>query len=162
MTVGSMPLLTTGGKFIKDVEAHHAVAVYAPLEGGYEGRYRRRLRAQGYESLSLSARGLGDLSAYLMDVHGVRPPHLGKKSKESDAYVGNVYYVPPIVGTQLKNLPPKCKGLVLWILEGFVLSSDELNYLQDLAKSEPQLKIVIEMGGERFFRWQPLAQTIAA
>jgi NAD(P)H-quinone oxidoreductase subunit N len=157
-----MPLLTTGGKFIQDVETHQAVAVYAPLEGGYEGRYLRRLRSKGYVALNMSARGLGDLSAYLMDVHGVRPPHLGKKSKEADAYVGNVYYVPPIVGTQLANLPPKSKGLVLWMLEGYVLSSEELNYLKDLAQSEPRLKIVVEMGGERFFRWQPLGQSIVA
>jgi NAD(P)H-quinone oxidoreductase subunit N len=157
-----MPLLTTGGKFIKDVENHNAVAVYAPLEGGYEGRYLRRLRAKGYIALNLSARGLGDLSAYLMNVHGVRPPHLGKKSKESDAYVGNVYYVPPIVGTQLDNLPPKSKGLILWIGEGYVLSSEELNYLKDLAQAEPRLKIVVELGGERYFRWQPLGQSIVA
>jgi NAD(P)H-quinone oxidoreductase subunit N len=157
-----MPLLTTGGKFIKAVEQHGAVAVYAPLEGGYEGRYLRRLRSTGYAALNISARGLGDLSAYLMNVHGVRPPHLGKKSKESDAYVGNVYYLPPIVGTQLDNLPPKAKGVVLWISEGFVLSSDELNYLKDLVKSEPRLKIAVEMGGERYFRWQPLVESIAA
>ncbi|MBE9032589.1 NAD(P)H-quinone oxidoreductase subunit N [filamentous cyanobacterium LEGE 11480] len=155
-------LITTGGKFIKDVETHGAVAVYAPLEGGYEGRYLRRMRAKGYEALSISARGLGDLQAYLMDVHGVRPPHLGKKSKSSDACVGSVYYVPPIVGTQLDNLSPRRKGLILWIVEGFVLTNEELNYLKDLAKSEPRLKIVIEMGGERYFRWQPLVQSIAA
>lgn len=153
-----MPLLTTGGKFIKDVETHGAVAVYMPLEGGFEGRYRRRMRAKGYTALNITARGLGDLSAYLMGVHGVRPPHLGKKAKESDACVGSVYYVPPIVGTQLEHLPKNAKGLVLWIIEGYILSSQELSYLQDLAKSEPKLKIVIEMGGERYFRWQPLAQ----
>jgi NAD(P)H-quinone oxidoreductase subunit N len=157
-----MPLLTTGGKFIRDVERLGAVAVYAPLEGGYEGRYLRRLRSKGYTALNISARGLGDLSAYLMGVHGVRPPHLGKKSKEADAYVGSVYYLPPIVGMQLDNLPPKAKGLVLWISEGFVLSSEELNYLKDLAQSEPRLKIVVEMGGERYFRWQPLGQSIVA
>ncbi len=157
-----MAFLTTGGKFIKDVEGYGAVAVYAPLEGGFEGRYRRRLRAKGYESLSITARGLGDLSAYLMGVHGVRPPHLGKKSKESDAYVGSVYYIPPIVGTQLAHLPPKSKGLALWIIEGFVLTNEELNYLKDLAQSEPRLKIVVELGGERYFRWEPLGQAIAA
>jgi NAD(P)H-quinone oxidoreductase subunit N len=157
-----MALLTTGGKFIKDVEQYGAVTVYAPLEGGYEGRYRRRMRSKGYESLSITARGLGDLDAYLMGVHGVRPPHLGKKSKTSDACVGSVYYVPPIVGTQLENLPPKSKGLLLWIIEGYVLSGEELNYLVNLTKSEPRLKIVIEMGGERYFRWEPLAKSIAA
>jgi NAD(P)H-quinone oxidoreductase subunit N len=157
-----MALLTTGGKFIKDVETHGAVTVYAPLEGGYEGRYRRRLRAKGYESLSITARGLGDLSAYLMEVHGVRPPHLGKKSKTSDACYGSVYYVPPIVTTQLAHLPAQSKGLLLWIIEGYVLSSEELTYLVNLTQSEPRLKIVVEMGGERYFRWEPLSQSLAA
>jgi NAD(P)H-quinone oxidoreductase subunit N len=157
-----MALLTTGGKFIKDVETHGAVAVYAPLEGGFEGRYRRRMRSKGYQSLSITARGLGDLSMYLMGVHGVRPPHLGKKSKTSDACVGSVYYVPPIVTTQLETLPPKSKGLLLWIIEGFVLSGEELTYLTNLVKAEPRLKIVIEMGGERYFRWESLQSAIAA
>jgi NAD(P)H-quinone oxidoreductase subunit N len=157
-----MALLTTGGKFIKDVETHGAVAVFAPLEGGYEGRYRRRMRSKGYDSLSITARGLGDLSMYLMGVHGVRPPHLGKKSKTSDACVGSVYYVPPIVTTQLNNLAPKSKGLLLWIMEGFVLSGEELTYLTNLVKTEPRLKVVVEMGGERYFRWEPLQQSIAA
>jgi NAD(P)H-quinone oxidoreductase subunit N len=157
-----MALLTTGGKFIKDVETHGAVAAYVPLEGGFEGRYRRRMRSKGYESIAITARGLGDLSSYLMGVHGVRPPHLGKKSKTSDACYGSVYYVPPIVTTQLENLSPKAKGLLLWIIEGFVLSSEELNYLANLAKSEPRLKIVVEMGGERYFRWEALQNAIAA
>jgi NAD(P)H-quinone oxidoreductase subunit N len=157
-----MALLTTGGKFIKDVETYGAVTVYAPLEGGFEGRYRRRMRAKGYQSVSITARGLGDLSAYLMSVHGIRPPHLGKKSKGSDAYVGSVYYVPPIVGLQLDHLPPNSKGLLLWIIEGFVLSGEELTYLTNLVKSEPRLKVVVEMGGERYFRWEPLVKSIAA
>lgn len=73
-----MPLLTTGKSFIRDLEKSGALAVYAPLEGGFEGRYQRRLRAYGYTSLSITARGLGDLGAYLKGVHGVRPAHLGK------------------------------------------------------------------------------------
>ncbi len=157
-----MAIFTTGGKFIKDVETHGAVAVYAPLEGGFEGRYRRRVRSRGYESLSITARGLGDLSMYLMGVHGVRPPHLGKKSKTADACVGSVYYVPPIVTTQLDNLPPKSKGLLLWVIEGYVLSGEELTYLTNLVQIEPRLKVVVEMGGERYFRWEPLQQSIAA
>ena len=79
-----MPLLTTGKKFIRDLEKSGSLAIYAPLEGGFEGRYLRRLRNSGYKTLSISARGLGDLGAYLMDVHGVRPPHLGKKNIGQD------------------------------------------------------------------------------
>lgn len=126
-----------------------SVAVYAPLEGGFEGRYLRRIRATGYTSLSLSARGLGDLSMYLTGVHGVRPPHLGKKDIRT-------YFIPPILNYHLEKLPPKSKGLVLWILEGYVLSSQEISYLTVLPTLEPRVKVVVEMGGDRSFRWTPL------
>ena len=74
-----MALLTTGRQLIKDLEKYGALGLYVPLEGGYEGRYQRRLRAAGYVTLVISARGLGDLAAYLTGIHGVRPAHLGKK-----------------------------------------------------------------------------------
>ncbi|MBF2057291.1 MAG: NAD(P)H-quinone oxidoreductase subunit N [Cyanobacterium sp. T60_A2020_053] len=157
-----MPLLTTGKSFIKSLEKSGAVAVYAPLEGGFEGRYQRRLRANGYHSLSISARGLGDLSAYLMGFHGVRPAHLGKKNIAQEGSVGPIYFVPPIALSQIENLPPKSKGLVLWIIEGFVLSNQEKEYLLNLPKIEPRIKIVLELGGERYFRWQPLADVLAS
>jgi NAD(P)H-quinone oxidoreductase subunit N len=157
-----MALISTGGKIFKDLEAHDALGVYVPLEGGYEGRYRRRLRARGYVALNITARGLGDLATYLMGVHGVRPAHLGKKSSSSGAQVGEVYFLPPIIGTQLDNLPVGSKGLLLWIMEGYILSKQELEFLATLAKSEPRLKIVVEMGGDRVFRWQPLTTAIAA
>lgn len=157
-----MALLTTGGQLIKDLETHGAIAAYVPLEGGFEGRYRRRIRSAGYKSLSITARGLGDVAAYLTGIHGVRPPHLGKKSTGSGAAVGYTYFIPPIVTTQIAQLPPKSKGLLLWIIEGHILSSQELEYLANLPKIEPRVKVVIEVGGERYFRWSPLAQIIAA
>lgn len=157
-----MALLTTGGQLIKDLETHGAIAAYVPLEGGFEGRYRRRIRATGYKSLSITARGLGDVAAYLTGVHGVRPPHLGKKSSGSGAAVGYTYFVPPIITTQIAQLPPKSKGLLLWIIEGHILSSQELEYLANLPKIEPRVKVVVEVGGERYFRWSPLTQVIAA
>jgi NAD(P)H-quinone oxidoreductase subunit N len=157
-----MALLTTGGQLIKDLETHGAIAAYVPLEGGFEGRYRRRIRTTGYKSLSITARGLGDVAAYLTGVHGVRPPHLGKKSTGSGAAVGYTYFVPPIITTQIEQLPPKSKGLLLWIIEGHILSSQELEYLANLPKVEPRVKVVVEVGGERYFRWSPLAQVIAA
>ncbi|NJR17445.1 MAG: NAD(P)H-quinone oxidoreductase subunit N, partial [Calothrix sp. CSU_2_0] len=40
-----MALITTGKGLIRDLEKYGALGVYAPLEGGFEGRYRRRLRA---------------------------------------------------------------------------------------------------------------------
>lgn len=156
-----MPLITTGNKFIRDLEKSGALGVYVPLEGGFEGRYRRRLRAAGYNTLHITARGLGDVSAYLTGVHGVRPPHLGKKSVGQGAAVGYVYYVPPIVNYQLEQLSPKSKGLVVWIIEGHILSNQEVEFLANLTTQEAKVKVVLERGGERYFRWQPLKQTLS-
>lgn len=157
-----MPLLTTGKAFIRDLEQSGALGTYAPLEGGFEGRYQRRLRTTGYDTLRLSARGLGDLSAYLTRVHGVRPPHLGKKNIGQDAMVGPVYFIPPVATYQIESLPPQSKGLVLWMIEGNILSRQELEYLANLPKTEPKLKIIVELGGARSFRWQPLAEAVNA
>ncbi|MBD2690397.1 NAD(P)H-quinone oxidoreductase subunit N [Anabaena catenula] len=157
-----MALLTTGNGLIRDLEKFGALGVYVPLEGGYEGRYRRRLRAAGYINLHMTARGLGDVAAYLTKVHGVRPPHLGKKSTGSGAAVGEVYYLPPIISYQLEQLPPKSKGLLLWIIEGHILSDQEVEYLANLPKLEPRVKVVIERGGDRSFRWTPLEKTLLA
>jgi len=156
-----MALLTTGKSFIKDLEQSGALALYVPLEGGFEGRYRRRVRAAGYTSLSITARGLGDLAAYLTEVHGVRPPHLGKKNIGKTAAVGEVYYVPPILNYQLEHLPPKSKGLVLWIIEGNILSRQEVEYLTTLPQQESRVKVAVEMGGDRIFRWTPLKDTFS-
>ncbi|MGQ9871105.1 NAD(P)H-quinone oxidoreductase subunit N [Leptodesmis sp.] len=153
-----MALITTGKKLIQDLETHRALGAYVPLEGGFEGRYRRRIRAAGYESLSLSARGLGDLSSYLMGIHGVRPPHLGKKSTGAGAAVGYRYFIPPIVSYNLENLSPQHRGLLLWILEGNILTNEEIEYLTRLPEIEPRVKVVLELGGDRYFRWMPLKQ----
>ena len=156
-----MALITSGNQLIRDLEANGALGVYVPLEGGFEGRYRRRIRAAGYTSLSITARGLGDVAMYLMGVHGVRPPHLGKKSGTvSGAMVGYRYYLPPIVTTQLEHLPPKSKGLLLWIIEGNILTNQELEYLANLPSIEPKVKVVVELGGDRVFRWLPLKQAL--
>lgn len=144
-----MALITTGKRFIRDLEQTGALGLYVPLEGGFEGRYQRRLRAAGYVTMSLSARGLGDLAAYLTGVHGVRPPHLGKKEVRT-------YFIPPIVNYNLEQLPPKSKGMVLWIIEGMILSKQEIEYLTELPKIQPQVKVAMEVGGDRAFRWTPL------
>lgn len=157
-----MALITTGNGLIRDLEKFGALGVYVPLEGGYEGRYRRRLRAAGYISLHITARGLGDVAAYLTRVHGIRPPHLGKKSTGSGAAVGEVQYLPPMISSHLEQLPPKSKGLLLWIIEGHILSNQEVEYLANLPKLEPRVKVVIERGGDRSFRWTPLEKTLLA
>jgi NAD(P)H-quinone oxidoreductase subunit N len=154
-----MALLTTGKSFIQDMEKSGALGLYVPPEGGFEGRYQRRLRSTGYVSISLSARGLGDLAAYLMGVHGVRPPHLGKKDF-GEGSVGPVYYLPPIVESQLANLPPKSKGLLLWIIDGKVLSRQEIEYLSVLPSLEKRVKVAVELGSDRSFRWTPLKDTL--
>jgi NAD(P)H-quinone oxidoreductase subunit N len=157
-----MALITTGKQFIRDLEKAGALGLYIPLEGGYEGRYQRRLRAAGYGLLSINARGLGDLSAYLLDVHGVRPPHLGKKDTGRGAAVGARYYVPPIAGYQLEQLPPGSKGLALWLIDGGILSRQELEFLVALPSYEPRIKVAIELGGDRSFTWKPLKETLIA
>jgi NAD(P)H-quinone oxidoreductase subunit N len=156
-----MALLVLGNKFVRDLEKNGALAVRIPLEGGFEGRYQRRVRAAGYESVHMSARGLGDLAAYLGDVHGVRPSHLGKKNV-GQAAVGYRYFIPPILAYRLEHLPPKAKGLVVWLIEGHILSNQELNFLAELAAAEPRIKIVVEVGGERFFDWTPLKSVLLA
>jgi NAD(P)H-quinone oxidoreductase subunit N len=157
-----MALITTGNALIRDLEKFGSLGVYVPLEGGFEGRYRRRLRAAGYVDLHITARGLGDVAAYLTGVHGVRPPHLGKKSTGSGAAVGYVYYVPPIVTYNLEQLPPKSKGLVLWIIEGNILADQEVEFLASLPSWDPRVKVVVERGGDRAFRWRPLKDTYSA
>lgn len=150
-----MPLLVTGKKFTRTVEKSGAVGIYVPSEGGFEGRYKRRLRAAGYLTLFVSAPGMGDLASYFTDVHGVRPPHLGKNEIRT-------YFLPPFVTYQLDNLPPQAKGLALWLYDGKRLSRQELAYLDAITATEPRLKVVVELGGARTFAWQPLADIVAA
>jgi len=157
-----MALILTGKTFIRDMEQAGALGVYVPLEGGYEGRYQRRVRAAGYRVETMSARGLGDLASYLLQVHGVRPPHLGKKNLDREGAVGYRYYVPPIATYQADNLSAKSKGLVLWLLEGNILSQQELEFLTTLPQTNPQVKVVVEMGGDRQVTWKPLKTLLAA
>ncbi len=157
-----MPLIITGKSFIRDLEKSGALGIYVPLEGGIEGRFQRRVRAAGYQTLNITARGLGDIAAYLTTIHGIRPPHLGKKTIGQDAAVGQVYFVPPIATYELESLPADSKGLVLWIIEGHILSRQEKEDLISLTKKEPKIKVVLEVGGDRRIHWQPLAETLKA
>lgn len=158
----TMAIITLGKQLARDLEQAGALGMYVPPEGGYEGRYQRRLRAIGYDTLVLTARGLGDLSAYLTAVHGIRPPHLGKKTVDRDTAVGYVYYTVPQLSSRLEQLPDRAKGLVLWLLEGWVLSNEELQYLVGLPKADPRVKVVVEVGGDRYCHWQALGDTLRA
>lgn len=153
-----MPLLLSGRGFRQALEAAGSLALFAPLEGGAETRLLRRLRAAGYRAMITSARGLGDPEAYLLQAHGVRPPHLGHQSVGRGAAVGEVQRVMPQLGALLEGTAP----ILLWLLEGQVLSAAELSSLVNLARREPRLKLVVEMGGARALRWQPLEQLVAA
>ncbi len=150
-----MGLLLAGNQFVRDLDQAGALAIYVPPEGGFEGRYQRRLRAAGYPTLHLSAPGLGDLSAYLTQVHGVRPAHTGKEDIR-------VYFQPPLVTYHLENLPPQAKGLALWLIDGKKLSRQELGYLARLCQENPRLKVVVEVGGAREVKWEPLLSVAQA
>jgi len=153
-----MPLLLSGRGFRQDLEQAGALALFVPLEGGAETRLLRRMRAAGYQAQMTSARGLGDPEAYLLQLHGVRPPHLGHQSVGRGVAVGEVQRVMPQLGSLLEGSKP----ILLWLIEGQVLSSAELASLLALCRKEPRLKRVGEMGGSRSLRWQPLEQLLAA
>jgi NAD(P)H-quinone oxidoreductase subunit N len=152
-----MPLLLTGRGFRQDLEQAGALALYAPLEGGSETRLLRRLRAAGYKAHLTSARGLGDPETYLFELHGVRPPHLGHQSVGQTAAVGEVQRIQPQLGPLLEGTAP----VLLWLLEGQVLSDAERGSLVAICKREPRLKVVVEMGGARALRWRPLREVTA-
>ena len=147
-----MPLLLSGRGFRRELEAAGCLALYAPLEGGAETRLLRRLRASGYRTQILSARGLGDPEVFLMQLHGIRPPHLGHQSVGRNGAVGEVQQVVP----QLSELLNEKASLVLWLIEGQVLSNSELLAISDLCNREPRLKVVVEIGGSRSLKWQPI------
>jgi NAD(P)H-quinone oxidoreductase subunit N len=72
--------------------------------------------------------------------------------------VGEVQRVMPLLGGDLEGTSP----ILLWLLEGQVLSDAELASLLQLCRRESRLKLVVEMGGARALRWQPLEQLLAA
>jgi NAD(P)H-quinone oxidoreductase subunit N len=153
-----MPLIVIGRKFILDLEKNGALGIYVPPEGGFEGRYQRRLRAAGYLTVPLFAPGLGDLDAYLNQVHGVRPAHVGKQTVGNTDWSVQTQYLPPLLTQYLDCLPPKSTGLVLWMIDGKRLSRQELAYLAALPNQEPRVKVVIELGGDRQVSWKPLKE----
>ncbi|WP_320663729.1 NAD(P)H-quinone oxidoreductase subunit N [Prochlorococcus sp. MIT 1223] len=153
-----MPLLLSGRKFRQDLEDCGCLAILTPLEGGAETRLLRRLRAAGYRTQIISARGLGDPEIFLCQLHGIRPPHLGHQNIGRNGALGEVQQVIPQINEFLKDNCP----IVLWLIEGQVLSQSELLNLNNLCQREPRLKIVIEMGGARSIKWQSITEFIKA
>ncbi len=147
-----MPLLLSGQGFRHDLESAGCLAILVPLEGGSETRLLRRLRASGYKTQIFSARGLGDPEVFLMQLHGIRPPHLGHQCIGRNGALGEVQQVAPQLGDLLIGNSP----IALWLLEGQVLSKSELISLNDLCQREPRLKIIVEMGGARSLKWQSM------
>tara|TARA_Y100001968_G_scaffold52357_1_gene43287 strand:- start:210 stop:677 length:468 start_codon:yes stop_codon:yes gene_type:complete len=151
-----MPLLLSGQKFRRDLEASGCLAIFAPLEGGAETRLLRRLRASGYRTQITSVRGLGDPEVFLLQLHGIRPPHLGHQNIGRNGALGEVQQVIP----QINELLSENSSVVLWLIEGQVLSQSELLTLDNICKREPRIKIVIEMGGSRNLKWQSITDLI--
>tara|TARA_Y100000813_G_scaffold186134_1_gene158512 strand:- start:63 stop:533 length:471 start_codon:yes stop_codon:yes gene_type:complete len=152
-----MPLILTGKKFYNDLTKNKCLAIFSPLEGGYETRLLRRMRNKGYKTFITSARGLGDPEVFLLKLHGIRPPHLGHQSVGRNGALGEVQRVIP-QAAELFNENDKDK--LLWLLEGQVLSQSELEGLIKICTEDNKLKIVIEMGGSRKLEWIPLNEYI--
>ena len=152
-----MPLLLSGQKFYDDLSRYGALAIFSPLEGGYETRLLRRMRARGFKTFITSARGLGDPEVFLFKLHGVRAPHLGHQNIGRNGALGEVQQVIP-QAAELFNENDKKK--LLWLLEGQVLSQSELERLIQISQENAELKIVIEMGGSRKLKWESLQSYI--
>ena len=151
-----MPLLLSGQKFRTDLESFGCLAILTPLEGGAETRLLRRLRASGFQTQIASARGLGDPVVFLTQLHGIRPPHLGHQNVGRNGALGEVQQVIPQLNELLKVNSP----VVLWLLEGQVLSRSELLALNGICQKDPRLKIVVEMGGSRSLKWQAMSELV--
>ena len=148
-----MSILLSGQKFDQDLHKHGSLAIFAPLEGGFETRLLRRMRSKGYKTLIISARGLGDPEVFLFKLHGIRPPHLGHQDIGRNGALGEVQQVIPQAAEIFTD---KNQKKLIWILEGQVLSQSELERLLEISKSEESLYIAIEMGGSRKLTWKPL------
>jgi NAD(P)H-quinone oxidoreductase subunit N len=144
-----MLLIGSGQGFVKALEQHGSLGICVPAEGGPESHYIRRLRGAGYGVVHMTAKGLGDISASLNRIHGVRPPTLGKSDKRT-------YYFPGLVQQYQDALPNSQKGIVFWLYEGHILTQQELKTLHAITQQDPRVKVVVEVARARSVKWQPL------
>jgi NAD(P)H-quinone oxidoreductase subunit N len=75
-----------------------------------------------------------------------------------EAAVGEVQLVMPQLGPALAGSAP----VVLWLLEGQVLSAAERGSLVALCRRDSRLHMVVEVGGARSLSWMPLDAVDAA
>jgi hypothetical protein len=106
-----MLLVGSGAKFVQQLEQSGALAIFVTPEGGSEGHYLRRLRGAGYEVVTLSSKGIGDLASYLTRIHGVRPATLGKSERRT-------YFFPGVDRAVSGHLAPESKGVGVLVLRG--------------------------------------------
>jgi len=149
-----MLLIGSGQRFIQDLDRAGALAMTVTSEGGSGGHYRRRLRGAGYEVVTMTAKGIGDVASYLTRIHGIRPAHLGKSERRT-------YYFLPLIQQYQGALRSK-RGLVLWLYEGHVFSQQELRFLIALTQGDPQVKVVVETERGRAVAWQELTDFVGA
>ncbi|MEM9566989.1 MAG: NAD(P)H-quinone oxidoreductase subunit N [Cyanobacteria bacterium P01_E01_bin.34] len=150
-----MLLIGSGNKFVKTLEKSGVIAASVPPEGGTEGHFRRRVAGAGYQVVHMSARGLGDITSFFTQSHGVRPSHLGKSKLRT-------YYFPPLINQYLNAMSPRSRGLAFWLIEGNFLSRQELSCLQQLSEQNSQVKFVVEVESDRVFRYKPLSERLKA
>lgn len=136
-------------RFADALDACGALGVRVPAEGGLEGRYACWLRGRNFRLVNVNARGLGDVEAYLTQVHGIRMPHLGKQKIRR-------FYEEGLLTRALNSLQSDDRGVVIWIQDGRVLSQAELRYLALLPTLETRCRVVVELGVARNFEFQPL------
>lgn len=140
-------------RFAELLDECGALGVRVPAEGGLEGRYVNWMRGRNFRVVNVNARGLGDLEAYLTQVHGVRMPHLGKQKIRR-------YYEEGILTRALDSLQDEARGVVIWIQDGKILSRAELRYLALLPTIETRCRVVVELGMGRNFEFMPLDEAM--
>lgn len=140
-------------RFAELLDECGALGVRVPAEGGLEGRYANWLRGRNFRLVNVNARGLGDVEAYLTQVHGVRMAHLGKQKIRR-------YYEEGVLTRALDSLQDENRGVVLWIQDGKILSQAELRYLALLPTLETRCRVVVELGMGRNFEFQPLDEAM--
>lgn len=150
-----MPLLLSGRGFRRELESAGCMAVFAPSRVVLKRVCCADCAELGIaRSFPLPAVWAIQRCFYSKTWHSSAPPR--HQSVGRGAAVGEVQEVMPLLGEAMLGTKP----VALWLLEGQVLSRSELSALCDLCRREPRLKVVVEMGGARSLRWQPMNELL--